>query len=151
MIRRGCSSLLSFHYPELSICRQPHPSHPPCHIHRSLPWEGGLLETSGTSVQGGCAPCPQALLFRRGGLSWQTDHLLPHQGRDSEQSGGGGPGDHRGPDHLPGLRPGDRRGDAPAPAGQRHHRRPEDDRGRGRGHGGDGPGAAQREPGGHPG
>ena len=44
----------------------------------------------------------------------------------------------RGAHQPPGLRAGDRRGDAAAPAGRRHHRRaPADRRGRGR-HGGDG-------------
>ena len=43
--------------------------------------------------------------------------------------------------HPPVLRAGDCRGHAPAAAGLRHHRRPEDDRGGRRRHGGDGPGA----------
>ncbi len=53
--------------------------------------------------------------------------------------------DSRGAHQPPGLRPGDRRRDAAAPAGERRDRRPADDRrGRGR-HGRDGAGAALAE------
>jgi hypothetical protein len=48
----------------------------------------------------------------------------------------------RGADQLPGLRPGDRRGHAPAAAGRRHHRGPAADRRCGRGHGRARPGRA---------
>ena len=56
----------------------------------------------------------------------------------------GGRGGDRGADQPPGLLAGDRLGDAPAPAGQRHHRGAAEDRG-GRGRDGrDGAGACSR-------
>ena len=53
--------------------------------------------------------------------------------------------------HLPRIRAGDRGGHAPAPAGFRHHRRAEDDRGRCGRYGGNGSGTAFRKPGRHTG
>ena len=63
----------------------------------------------------------------------------PHPGRDPEECSRGR---HRGsgsPHHLSGLCAGDCGRDAAAPAGKRHHRCPQDDRGRCCGHGGNGP------------
>ena len=75
----------------------------------------------------------------------------PHPRRDPEKRGRGR---HRGggsPHHLSGLCAGDRSGHAAAPAGQCHHRRPQDDRGRCRGHGGNGTGPSERKQGGRAG
>ena len=69
---------------------------------------------------------------------------LDRRGRRRTRPRGGRAGrgrrgrDHRGADQPPGVRPGDRPGDAATPAGRRRRRRPLADRRRRGGHGGDG-------------